>query len=287
MGRTKEVSEDIEKKVIYNYQILKQGLQTAGKDFNLSQYMVEKILKKYGVRKRTYTEAKQEGRKYSCNDNFFKEQSCDMAYILGLLASDGCVSKKENLVAIQLLSEDKEILEKISKVTQNTRPLETYIRKTTNHEISSFRVWSKAWKDDLSHYNIVPQKTFILKPPTFLNDKYIIDYIRGYFDGDGTVYQLKKKNKVIVEITGASKEVIEWIRDKLINQYNVLANILGSEILLNGTRMYKIKICSKVEILKLYNLFYHPNTSLYLSRKKNKFESLLKIPRDSNSLIKE
>ena len=61
MGRTKNFSEDIEKKAIYNYVVNKQGLGTAGKEFGISQYMMEKILKKYQIPKRTYTEAKQKG----------------------------------------------------------------------------------------------------------------------------------------------------------------------------------------------------------------------------------
>ena len=286
MGRTKTVNEEIEKQVIYNYLELKQGLQSAGRNFNLSQYMVEKILKKYGVKKRTYTEAKQEGRKYTCEDNYFKTQSSNMAYILGLLASDGSVSKKENLIAIQLLATDKEILEKIKEETKSQRPLESYIRKNTGHEIVSFRVWSKTWKNDLAHYGIIPEKTFKLVPPYLLNDEYNIDYIRGYFDGDGSIYHIKQDNRVFVEIAGASKEIIEWIQDKLINQYHIIINRPLIETLPNGTKIYKIKIGSKEEIKKLYKLFYH-NDTLYMQRKKNKFHSLLNIPRDFNSSNEE
>lgn len=287
MGGTIETSPEIEKIVIYNYLELKQGLQTAGKEYGLSQYMVEKILKKYGIKKRTYTEAKQAGRKYSCNDDYFKTQSPNMAYILGLIASDGSISKKENLIAIQLLATDKEILEKIAKETKVERPLESYIRKETGHEISSFRCWSKAWKDDLSHYGIEPEKTFSLKPPVFLKDEYAIDYIRGYFDGDGSIYYLKKTNRVFFEIAGASKAAIDWIQDKLVNQYHIVINKPLKETRPNGTIMYKIKIGDKEEIKKLYNFLYHSDNILFLKRKNDKFKTLLNIPRDSNSSSEE
>lgn len=286
MGRTKEISEEVEKKVIYNYLNLRQGLQAAGRDFNLSQYMVEKILKKYNVKKRTYVEAKQEKRKYSCNDDYFKTQSSNMAYILGLLASDGSVSKKENLVAIQLAANDKNILEKIKNETESQRPLQFYIRKETGNEIVSFRTWSKTWKNDLAHYGIIPQKTFKLIPPYLLNDKYNIDYIRGYFDGDGSIYYVQNQNRVFVEITGASKIMIDWIQDRLINQYHIIINRPFVETLSNGTKIYKIKIGSKKEIEKLYKIFYKEK-SFYIQRKKDKFHSLLNIPRDFNSLNEE
>ena len=282
MGRMKNFSEEVKKQAIYNYVELHQGLQTAGKQFGISQFMMEKILKEYGIKKRTYTEAKQIGRKYTCDDNYFKNQNNEMAYILGLIASDGSISKKENLVAIQLQEEDKYILEKIREMTKTQRLLEEYIRRETGHKIYSFRNWSSEWKKDLAHYGICPQKTFTLQPPLFLNKKYNIDYIRGYFDGDGSIYRIESQNRVFFEITGASKIMIDWIYDQLTNQYHIYTNKKTQETLANGTVMYKIKIGDKTELKKLYNLLYDEK-NFYLKRKKEKFENLLNIPRDSNS----
>ena len=286
MGRTKELSEETERKIIYNYVELKQGLGTVGRNFGVSQYMVEKTLKKYGIKKRTYAEAKQTGRKFPCNDNFFKVQNSNMAYILGLLAADGSVSKKENLIAIQLKAVDKEILEKINEKTQNTRPLEFYTRKETGHEISSFRVWSAEWKKDLAHYGITPNKTFTLQPPDFLLPEYRIDYIRGYFDGDGSIYQLKTQNRVFFEITGASKVMIDWIRNELVNHYHIFINKELIEHRPNGTVIYKIKIGSVEELNKLYTLLYK-DKELFLTRKKEKFYSLLKLHETSIPTVEE
>ena len=268
MGRVKILSEQQEQEILDRY---------------LNK---EKTLKKYGVKKRTYTEAKKIGRKYKCNDSFFKIPSSDMAYILGLLASDGSISKKENLIAIQLEEKDRELLEKIKQITENDRPIEEYIRTTTQHTICSFRVWSKEWKDTLIHYGIGPEKTFTLASPELLPSEYIIDYIRGYFDGDGSIYEIASENRIFFEITGASKKEIDWIYDKLVNQYHILLNKKLTETLSNGTVIYKIKIGNKTELLKLYSLLYE-NKNLFMKRKKEKFENLLKIPRDSNSLNKE
>lgn len=282
MGRMKDFSEEIEKKAIYNYLELHQGLQTAGKEFGISQFLMEKILKKYGIKKRNYTEAKQIQRKYTCEDDYFKNQNSEMAYILGLIASDGSISKKENLIAIQLQEEDKDILEQIRIITKVQRPLEEYVRKETGHKIYSFRNWSSEWKKDLAHYGIIPQKIFTLQPPYFLKKEYIIDYIRGYFDGDGSIYQVNNQNRIFFEICGASKIIIDWIQDNLINQYHILLNKQSKETLSNGTIIYKIKIGDKQELLKLYNILYKDKI-LFLKRKKEKFENLLSIPRDFNS----
>lgn len=286
MGRTLEISKEIEEKVIKNYLDNKLSLVNSGKEFGLTQKVVERILRDYGVKKRTYSEAKQLSRKYSCDDNYFKQQNHNMAYILGLLASDGSISKKENLISIVLKSEDSELLKKIAIETKVSRPLDNFFGNNTQNYYTSFRNWSKTWKDDLQHYGIVPQKTFTLTPPDLLLPEYRIDYIRGYFDGDGSIYSVESQNRVFFEVTGASKPLIDWIRNELLNNYHILLNKESKEIKDNGTIMYKIKIGSKEELIKLYNLFYS-NDSLYLERKKKQFELLLNIPRDSNSSIEE
>lgn len=293
MGRTKNFSEEIEKQAIYNYIEKKQGLQTAGKEFGISQHMMEKILKKYGIPKRTYTEAKQIGRKYPCDDNFFKIQNADMSYILGFIAADGYISAKENCISIEIHQKDQEILSKIAEKTKITRPISTQCRKNGS-QTATLRNWSLAWKQDLVHYGITNKKTFTLQPPELLLPKYRIDYIRGYFDGDGSISTTIAKNgkgiiynKNTFEISGASKAAIDWIRNELINHYHIILNKPGHYTTDSGVIMYKIITTNKTEIQKIYDLFYNTESNLFLHRKKEKFETILNIPRDSNSLIKE
>lgn len=202
-----------------------------------------------------------------------------MAYILGLIASDGNIAKKENKITIQLSAEDKDILGKIKEITKSSRPLDNYITKN-NRDTIKFSVYSSEWKKDLKVYGIVPAKTFILKPPNFLQKQYWIDYIRGYFDGDGTIYSTIGCNNRF-EIVGASKDVIEQIRLFLSNNYNITCS-LQERTLSNGTKIFKITYSSKEDLIKLYHLFYD-NSKLYIKRKKEKFQTVLNIPRDSIS----
>ena len=283
MGRAKwkELTDEQIQTVIENYVVKKQGLATCGKEFGLTQKVVETLLKDNNIHKRTYTEAKQEGRKYTCNDNFFKYQNSNMAYILGLIASDGSISSKENLITIELLNKDKEILEKIKEITKSSRDIKDYIKKSTNQNISKFCVWSKSWKEDLKRYNIVPNKTFILQPPTFLDDKFFPDFLRGFFDGDGSISKRKYGN--VFEIACASKPMIDWFIEKLSNTYGIPCQYSSYEII-NG-KMYKFFIGKSFLLPKIYNLLYQNNPELFLTRKKEKFNSLVKIPRDSNTSV--
>lgn len=253
----------------------------AGLEFNISQGKTQKILQERGVTLRTYVESKDLLRKYSVNDNFFKEQNSNMAYLLGLIAADGNVATKENSISIELQKEDCELLEEIKKVTESTRDI-SYYSNSRGKELAKFQVWSSFWKKDLSIYGIVPNKTFILKPPTFLNSKYYIDYIRGYFDGDGTICQ-NNSYSISFEIGGVNKEVIEWIRTVLATNYGISNNKIYSSTTPNGKNFfYKTSYSNRKTVERIYKILYTPN-SLYMKRKKDKFETLLKIPRDSNS----
>lgn len=268
------LTEEEKDVIIYNYCVLKQGLATAGKSFGYNQYSVEKLLKERGIQKRTYVEAKQALRKYTINDNFFKTQNTDMAYLLGLLASDGSIAKKENGIFLELHQQDEEILEKIKTKTNSSRELSHRINNNQTPCVK-FQVWSAAWKEDLAKYGIKPNKTFSLEPPTLLEPKYRIDYIRGYFDGDGCVYYREpKEGSSCVNIGGASKEVIKWIRNEL-NNLGISTSSFNHKILNNNSNYYELIYYRKQILQMIYNSFYYDNNILYLKRKKQKFEKII------------
>lgn len=260
----KTVPEEIAEKVVYNYCVLKKGLLPSGAPYGLTQFMVEKILKEYGIRKRTYTEAKDGLRKYSVNDDYFKTQSHNMAYILGFLAADGNIAKKENQINLALAEFDKEILEKINQEIENTRPIKIYDRHDGHQLTAKLQVFSSTMKKDLAHYNIVPAKTFILTPPELLAREYIISYIRGFFDGDGSIYYAG--TTFTWRVGSASKKILEWMRSFLAEEYGIVNNKLYYSKLANGTDFYYLQYTGQAKMEKLYKALYVPN-SLRLQRK--------------------
>ena len=269
LGISNYIPEENKDKVVENYVVKKMGLQAAGREFGYSQRVVETILKQRGVHKRTYVESKQTLRKYSVNDDFFKHQSHDMAYILGFIAADGCVSDKENLISIQLQKRDQELIEKIKKITNSSHPIKNYITKL-GRDTCKISIWSSEWKKDLAIYNITPKKTFILQPPERLDKQFYIDFIRGYFDGDGSI----TTNKLGFEIVGASKSMMTWIRDVFANQYGITNNGLTTSVTENNVTMYKFGIYNKQQIKKIRNLLYNDSDCLCLCRKKDKMFSI-------------
>lgn len=272
--------EEIETIVVENYN-KGWGLLKSGKDFGLSMPYVRKILDKHNIEKRDFHTSIQVANQiydrtttqYKKNKDFFNVQSSDMAWLLGFLASDGNVSKKENLIRIELSSVDEEILQKIKQVVSIENPIRIYTNKK-GFEFAALAWSCKEHKEELSKYGIVPNKTYILTPPEKLDKKYYIDYIRGYFDGDGTINLNKcaHGNALRWGICSATKEMLEWIVDVLYEQYNIpKVNVLRDTS--HPNPFYTI-VYSTNSTKKIREVLYTEN-SLFLKRKKDKFDNLI------------
>ena len=194
-----------------------------------------------------------------------------MAYILGLLASDGCVHSSKNLIYIELQRNDKELLEKVNKELGNTRPVKDY--ETTKGYLNS-KLWfySQEAKEQLKEYHIIPNKTYSndFKFPETLKEEFYMDYIRGLFDGDGSI---KDSNcSPTWQIDSSSKDIVENIQQILL-KYNIETKIQEKQS--KNIPLYRIYCYGQEKCQKIYELLYN-NAEIFMIRKKEKFENLLK-----------
>lgn len=109
------------------------------------------------------------------------EFSC---YWAGFIASDGNVDSKGR-VRLMLNYDDTGHLEKFKEFIGSTHSISS---NTDKYYRSSFELTSKLMCEHLkTNFNVVPNKTAILKFPSNLTGDNLKAYIRGYFDGDGSV----------------------------------------------------------------------------------------------------
>lgn len=275
--------EQIESIVVDNYVNKKFGQLKSGRQFGLSDRTVKNILLKNNVQIRNLHESicvanqtnDRTTQHYEKNPNFFKEENSNMAWLLGFLASDGNISKNGNRIRIELSIVDKEILERIKEIVKIENPIK--IRENKRGFVFASLDWSCAeHKKDLEKYNIIPQKTYTLLPPTKLNEKFYIDYIRGYFDGDGTINlnltHGGKSKSLRWGICGASKPVLEWIIWVLEERYDITSVNIHKDSS-NEKDFYSFAYSTNAT-RKIYDILY-TNNSLFLKRKKEKYEKLL------------
>lgn len=242
-------------------------------ELGISIPVISRCLKKHGLhqtREQHLQSLPKFVRKYPVNDNYFDEESAEMAYILGFLAADGSISKKENTIKIGVSSVDKELLEKFFTILGGC-PVRDYIT-SKGFAVSTLEITSQHMKAKLAEYNIVPNKTFTFKFPIQLKKEYWRDFIRGYFDGDGCI-STAGPSAIRFSIGAANKDVLEKIVDYF-NEYGIEKPTIYKKQGQNNKPFYYFQY-SSVPTRLIYNILYYPDC-LCLSRKHNKYIELLK-----------
>lgn len=123
-------------------------------------------------------------RKYKIDSNYFnKIDSARKAYFLGLMYSDGNVHKDNNTCKVTLISDDKYVLEEFSNDLFGFINL-TFSKTELNKEIVNLYIHNKQIKQDLIKHGCFINKSFKIRLPEL---DYMFDFIRGVFDGDGSI----------------------------------------------------------------------------------------------------
>ena len=252
----------------------KYGLVKTGKLVGVNERIVRKILIQNNIHIRSLAEANVANsinvRKYSVNDDYFDNESHNMAYILGFLAADGTVSRNGNRIKIGLSSVDRNFLELIKEELGVEKKIFDY--ETNNgYLVSELEFNSQKIKQKLAEYNVVPGKTETFTFPTNLSKKYWIDFIRGYFDGDGSV-GTAGPSAIRWQICSHRPQVLETIVEFLFEEYGV-PKVSVQKNKHGNSFIYRIQY-SNNSTRKIFQILYTPN-SLYLPRKFEKFKSII------------
>lgn len=112
-----------------------------------------------------------------------------MAYVLGFFAADGNMirgSRGNHYISFQI--NDRDILEKMRKLLDSEHKIATRTRSNRERRKDGYRlqIGSREMFHDLLRLGMVSNKTKVLHFP-HVPRKYLRDFVRGYFDGDGYV----------------------------------------------------------------------------------------------------
>ena len=163
--------------------------------------------------------------RYKFKVDFFKKWSNKMAYVLGFLYADGNVTdatKSSRTQYIKFSSKDKDILYAIKKALKSDYPISFEPPRKNLHRngiykssgLFNLRIGSKEMFLDLRKIGVVTNKSKVIEFPTYLPNKYLSYFVRGYFDGDGSVV-FNKKKWIRVVFTSGSKHFLEQLSTKL------------------------------------------------------------------------
>lgn len=214
----------------------------------------------YKFRQRSKEEISQQqsqnARKYHINQDYFKTWSHNMAYILGLWFADGCIYRGQ-MFDITLHVKDKYILKRIAEELQYEGPLYDYVdRQAARINFSCVTIYN-----DIVTLGGKEAKSNDIEFPG-IPEEYLSDFIRGYFDGDGCIMNLKN-NRVNSAITSGSKQFLDTLLELLKKEAGIQGGSYdpGSKSIRFGKR----------DSLLLGQYMYQNNPELFLLRKKQKF----------------
>lgn len=137
------------------------------------------------------------GIKYAVNENFFDSWSHDMSYILGFWFADGSMEDASKIRAkyIRVSSTDKEVIDFIKNtlcsghkinIRSKGRNKTSFLLRIGNHELYN----------SLQSLGVTTRKSLNMIFPE-VPKRFISDFVRGYFDGDGCVYYKGKRMRII------------------------------------------------------------------------------------------
>src|SRR5690606_26378413 len=159
------------------------------------------------------------------NEDFFEIiDTEEKAYWLGFIAADGGIthrSKNHERKRVQLGVAEKDynhLIKLKESLNLNTLPRKKISKKNggkfkkREYIFYRYELNSNKMYYDLLDKGIVPQKSLILEPPLNVPEDLVRHWIRGYFDGDGSIGIKRSRNILRFTILG-TYNVLKFISD--------------------------------------------------------------------------
>ena len=213
-------------------------------------------------------------RKYTCDDNFFSRDTPEAFYWAGFIAADGCLylkHEKNKKIQIGLSIKDIGHLYKF-KLAINFDGKITYVTYRGKYGGAAIGIYSSKMFDDLeSIFGLHERKSLAMTfPKNLIDNTNISHFMRGYFDGDGSINQSKGYPRFglrgTVDFLNTYNDILKTncvLFDKRPKQYDSIGEI----------QYMGYKAVSQIKDFLYQDAF----SAIYLDRKYNRFlEEIIK-----------
>lgn len=195
----------------------------------------------------------------------------DLVYVVGLITSDGCLSKDGR--HIEFISKDVDLILTLKSILGLKAKIKRKVLGYTGKKCSRLQFGDIVLYQWLEEIGLMPKKSKIiggLKIPK----KYFFDFLRGLFDGDGCFYSYwdkrwKSSFMFYVDFCSASKIFIEWLQKTLIEYLKIKGDLKA------GTNIWDLRFAKKEGLKIIKKMYYSPDVKC-LARKKSKIEEAFK-----------
>lgn len=202
-------------------------------------------------------------RKYSVNEDFFKTWSNEMAWVLGMIVTDGTVVRepKKGVSFFNVVQKESELLEKIKRVINSEHKIVKY--QNGNSYAHRFNVSSVKMVKDLIEFGLTPNKSLTVEIPP-VPDEFMSHFIRGGLDGDGWA----EERGYMANITTASEKfgisVLDVFQSWGLNSY------IREEERIGERNIFRVIVNGREDVVKLEKILYKDADGLYYSYKRDR-----------------
>lgn len=182
------------------------------------------------------------------------------------------MSKEKTTIQINLSTKDIEHLQKFKNflgATNTEIKSNNKIENNKIYELSYFAISDEQIYNDLIKAGCTYNKTYSLSFPNedILPKSLQFHFIRGFFDGDGSIYTDILRNRLCINFTG-TKEMLNSIKH-IFNKDNLKLEDKGKFAVLH--------IDGNKQVIDILNQIYKDSfNEIELPRKRQKFEDFLK-----------
>lgn len=197
----------------------------------------------------------------------------ELAYVVGLIATDGCLLNDGR--HLEFNSKDKALVhtfrECLNLKNRIGKKTSGYTGRKDYYRIQFGDVHFHGW---LRKIGLMPRKSKTLgglKIPT----RYFFDFLRGCFDGDGTIYSYwdprwHSSYMFYISFVSASLPHLQWL------EHNIRNNIGFAGKIGLGSRSYQLRYAKTASRILLKKMFYKENVQ-HLQRKFLNVKRILNI----------
>lgn len=248
------------------------SIQLAEK-YGISKPSILKFLKENGV-DTTKANRGYSNSKYTLNEHWLDEIDCqEKAYFLGFFYADGNtegLNKNSYSIRIKLQTKDKYILEKFAELFNSNRPLEysekyderwKIIKKTYSLRLGNKHLWNR-----MNELGCPPNKTLIITFPNFIPSDLMSHFIRGYFDGDGSIVLRDNGNLANIRICG-TENMMKGIYQQTKENTGVEGSCYADK---TGKQMWLYDIANQRDI-KIFCDWIYKDSVIHLTRKYDEY----------------
>lgn len=215
------------------------------------------------------------------DETFFDRFSPEMAWCLGWLWTDGCLTKQSS---VELASNDLDVLEKFRKAVKGKQKISWSEDKKRGYRFSRYRFNSVYVASKLRQLGMTERKSLVVRFPA-VPKEHLRHFLRGVFEGDGSV----KPNGtgVAVTICTASSAMKDGLMRALIGfglrpichkeEKTIVRKQVNGRLKTGKHHLWVIAINRIADIQNFYNIIYGGVPSdIRMDRKHDRYLKLLK-----------